>query len=141
MAGIERRPSGPVATTSASSARAAAQSSAAGSACASEPPTVPRVRIWWWPTWRSASTSSGQVRATRGEVSTARWRVAGPITSSSPSRCRSAMPGRRVMSTSALGRASRKFIIGSRLCPPARSLASSSAASSAIASVTVPGRT
>ena len=66
---------------------------------------------------------------TRGSVWISTWRVMAPMTISFPS-CRmpfsSAMPE---MSISALGRFSRCFSAGSRVCPPEISRASGSASS------------
>src|SRR5579883_1265161 len=53
-----------------------------------------------------------------------------------PLTCTFERPGMRPISTSRLGVARRNFIIGSRLCPPARILASSFCCSSPIASST-----
>ena len=60
-----------------SSAAATAGSSAAGSAFAMLPwpPTVPRVRIGKWATYRVASCNSGTARATTVDISIARWRA------------------------------------------------------------------
>ena len=66
---------------SASSAVSATGNSAAGSAWATEPPTVPRLRIAGWATWRTAWASSGQPSATTAERSIVACRVSAPIRS------------------------------------------------------------
>src|SRR3984957_5298628 len=58
-AGISRWPRGESASTHPSRARATAGYSAAGSAWASDPPIVPRLRIWKWPISAVARDSSG----------------------------------------------------------------------------------
>ena len=56
------RRSGPATVTVASCAAATVTSSADGSRWQSEPPMVPRLRVWRWPTCRIASCISGQRR-------------------------------------------------------------------------------
>ena len=68
------------ATSPASSVSATSGISATGSALAMEPPTVPRLRVWGWPTKRSALASSGALARTSGERSAAAWRVQALIT-------------------------------------------------------------
>ena len=63
----------------------AAGSSAAGSAWARLPPSVPRLRIAVWPTWRAASARSGARSRTSGAAARSAWRTSAPSTSP-PSR-------------------------------------------------------
>jgi len=88
------------------------------------PPTVPRLRIWGCATKGSASVMSGALRAMASLRSAARWRVIAPMRSEPPRSCTYASPGMRLRSTSTAGCESRKFIAGTRLWPPASSLAS-----------------
>ena len=109
--------------TRASSACSASGSCARGSPNATEPPTVPRERVPGWPTWRTAWASRGQWRATIRERSSAAWRVVAPMCSTPCERRMIPSPGMRLMSTSRAGRSSRRFISGTRLCPPASTVA------------------
>ena len=72
----------------ASSAVRATGSSAAGSAWATDPPTVPRLRIAGWATWRTAWMSSGHPRATTRERSSVACRVSAPMRSAPSERRR-----------------------------------------------------
>ncbi len=101
-----------------------AGSSAAGSAWARLPPTVPRARVCRWPMTGAASARSGAAAAMRASRSSACWRTSAPRRRADPSRCTAASPETRFRSTTTAGRTRRMFIIGTRLCPPARSLAS-----------------
>ena len=109
----------------ASRAANAAGSSAAGSACATDPPTVPRLRICAWPTQPIASCRSGHDSAITFERSTSECRVMAPTTSVPPSRLMPDSSFTPLMSISRPGRASRKFMSGTRLWPPASTLHSS----------------
>ena len=74
-----RRPRGDCASSCASSASATAGYSAAGSAWASDPPIVPRLRIWKCPISGVARASSGTASATSAEDSIVAWVVPAPI--------------------------------------------------------------
>jgi hypothetical protein len=113
-----------------------AGSSAAGSACATLPPTVPLLRSEWWPT----SSRPGQQRSARRDLCRPERGVLGRRRAD-PQGIVDAMPlsPQRPISISASGWARRKFIRASRLCPPARTFASSpSSASAPTASSTEP---
>src|SRR5579859_8141215 len=109
----------------ASRAAKAAGSSAAGSACATDPPTVPRLRICACPTQPIASCRSGHDSAITFERSTSACRVMAPTTSVPPSRLMPDSSATPLMSIRRPGRASRKFMSGTRLWPPASTLHSS----------------
>ena len=137
-----RAPRGPV-RTRASRATSAAGSSAAGSACARLPPSVPLV-----PDGRVAHVAGrlGEERRPldheRREAASSAWRARAPMRS--PPSAVGVDAGRAraapLTSTSTAGRTRRMFSIGTRLCPPARSLASpGAAASSATASARLSG--
>ncbi len=136
-AGIARSPPAEATIASPSSASSTAGSSAAGSACAMLPPTVPRLRVAGWPTCCSASASSGARSATSDERRASAWRVVAP-SRSAPLAEIPESEATRPTSTSADGRARRRLSIGTRLCPPASTLASPPhSASIATASSTV----
>ena len=78
-AGIVRRPRTDTASNSASRASATAGSSDAGSAWASDPPIVPRLRIWKWPISGTARARRGTSRATSASRSTVACVVDAPI--------------------------------------------------------------
>ena len=112
-------------------ASATAGSSAAGSACAMLPPTVPLLRIG---AVRDVAERLGQQRGARARTSGARSAVGLPDhRADRPGRRRRV--GSRVSSSTRRrstrypGWASRKFISGTRLCPPASTRGSSSACS------------
>ena len=141
-AGMVRVPRGEVASISASSASATAGYSPAGSAWAMQPPTVPRLRICACPTNGVARASRGTASATSALCSTAASVVPAPmrrcpsraLDAGESRRCGRCRPGAR--SWPGAGRAS-----GTRLWPPASTLASSPrSASRPTASSTVPGR-
>ena len=124
-AGMTRSPDWLRTTNSASRARATAGSSAAGSACARLPPIVPRLRIASCPISGNAAASSGTASATVSDSSATYSRVIAPtVTRPSVTDTPDSSP-RPLMSMSTAGRASRSAISGIRLCPPARTLASS----------------
>ena len=127
-------------SSSASRARATAGYSAAGSAWASEPPTVPRLRIWKWPMRGVAAARSGAAAAMSSRSSTSHCRTMAPSVSAVADASTMRSDATRPTSTSASKRARRRLSIGTRLCPPARTLASSpSSLSSAVTSSTVVG--
>ena len=96
----------------------------AGSAWARLPPRVPRLRIARWATWRTAARSTGNRSRTVSETSICRWRTSAPnVTLPSPSSMPD-RPGMWFTSTRSDGCTRRKFSIGTRLWPPARSFAS-----------------
>ena len=113
-------------TSSASVSTATAGSSADASAWAMLPPIVPRLRIETWPMKGSASASTGVRSATSGDRSASRSRVsrADGDAASVDRRC-PASDGDLVHVDELRRRASRIASIGTRLCPPARTLASS----------------
>src|SRR5579862_6902922 len=123
-AGTVRTPRALLASTSPSRASSTEGSSAAGSAWAMLPPIVPRLRMALWPIRPRARTRSGLADATCSERSATRWRTRLPTARPSPlaSDVRASTP---LMSTRWAGRARRRASSGTRLCPPARTLASS----------------
>ena len=128
------------ATKVASSATATAGSSAAGSAWARLPQTVPLARMGGWAIHGRAAASSGQRAPTAGDRSARDWRTMAPITRPAGVSSRLPSAASRPMSITCPGRASRKFSSGTRLCPPASTLASSVwLASSVSAASTVAG--
>jgi hypothetical protein len=85
-----------------------------------------------------AAAITGRCVAMTGEVSSWRCRVSAPMRMVSPAASMPARPAMPLMSTSSEGRSSRKFSIGTRLWPPAMSLASpSDRRSAAIAASTL----
>ena len=87
-------------------------SSALGSAKATEPQTVPRLRVWTWPSRGSAAASIGDRRASGGQASNSAWVVAAPTSMTAPSSLISPRPGSREMSMSTAGSTSRMLSIG-----------------------------
>ncbi len=114
--------------------------SAAASACTIEPTVVPRLRIVPWATWASARDTNGCTRRTSAEARTSACRARAPIRTPAPVASMPARSGTALMSTSRLGAASRMDSSGTRLCPPASTLASGSSARAAAASASDPGR-
>ena len=115
----------------ASRATATAGYSAAGSAWANEPPIVPRLRIWKWPMYGVTAARSGY-RGGDGRV-VLDDRVAGGGADRRASRCGARSPAARPMrpmSTRCSKRARRRLSIGTRLWPPASTLASSPSSAS-----------
>ncbi len=138
---MTRRPRGEAASSSPSSANTTAGYSAAGSAWAMEPPTVPRLRIWRWPISGVARASSGAAAATSASVSTAASVVPAPTHSPPSRRSMPVSSSSRPMSIRCSKTASRSASIGTRLWPPASTLAPSpSSASRSVASRTLCGR-
>jgi hypothetical protein len=86
---------------------------------------VPRLRIWKWPMCGAASRSSGTAAAISRSRSRAAWRVIAPATSWPFSRRLPVSSATPLTSMRCAGRASRSASMGTRLCPPARTLASS----------------
>jgi hypothetical protein len=119
-----RTPPGPRRWRRAPSASITAGSSAAGSAWAMLPPMVPRLRICACATDGSVSAMRGARSASSALLSAARCRTIAPIRTPPSASAMASRPGMRLRSMSTAGAASRKFIAGTRLCPPARSLAS-----------------
>ena len=72
----------------------------------------------------AASASSGQPRRTASESATSACVVSAPKVRPPPSSATPDRSGSRPMSTTAAGRATRSFIAGIRLCPPASNFAS-----------------
>ena len=138
------RPPAPLAVKMRASSRTAIDgSSAAGSAWDRLPPIVPRLRIARWATCFIASCRTGNRCLTAAEVSSAKCRTSAP-TRSPPSAVSSIRPRPSIplISTNTGASTTRKFSIGTRLCPPASSLASPPAAArAATASSTVDART
>ena len=83
-----------------------------------EPPTVPRLRVAGCPTCRSAAVSRGARSLATAERRASAWRVVAPIRRA-PFAEIPESSATRPTSTSAEGRASRRFSMGTRLCPPA----------------------
>src|SRR5579884_360717 len=86
---------------------------------------VPRLRTWASPIRPAASARPGACRRTTSETATSACRVSAPMISRSPSVRMPLMLGRRPMSIRYLGSCRRSFMAGTRLWPPASSLASS----------------
>ena len=127
-AGIDVEPSVVASMISAPSVTATSGISAEGSAFAIEPPMVPRLRVGGCPTHGSARASIGTDARITGSRSACAWRVVAPTTTAPFSSRIPASSGNRKMSISFAGRASRIASIGTSVCPPAMSRASSSAA-------------
>ncbi len=103
------------------SAANTADRSSDGSAWHSEPPIVPQLRTIGSAMTRSASCRMAKCSPARPESSSSACRVSAPIGSSPPATRRNASSARPLMSISVSGWASRSFIIGIRLWPPASS--------------------
>ena len=102
-----------------------------GSAWQSAPPRVPRLRTGTSAITRSASRKIGNTAFSGSLSSSSRCRVIAPIrTSRSPISTYASSSCRSLMSTRYSGLASRSFIMGSRLWPPATIRASSPSRSS-----------
>ena len=117
--GTVRSPSGPRMTAVARAAANAADRSSDGSAWQSDPPTVPHSRTIGSATTRSASWKIGKHSPATFESSRSACRARAPMRSWPPSRTMKASSVSPLMSTSSSGWASRSFIIGIRLWPPA----------------------
>ena len=115
----------PVTSSMASRVSAAAGYSAAPSACASEPPIVPRLRIWKCPISEVARVISGAARAMLRLPAMQACVVIAPIRSTPSCSRMYRSEGTRLRSTRWSKRARRKAIIGIRLCPPASTFTSS----------------
>src|SRR5215210_472496 len=136
-----RSPSRPRIITCALAAVQTADRSSAASAWHSEPPIVPRLRTTGSAITSSASRNSGKRSASRSDRSRSTWRVSAPIRMTPTSSRMYASSSRSLMSTRCSGVASRSFIIGSRLWPPAITRASGpSRSSEAIAPSTLVAR-
>ena len=120
-----RCPPGPAITNSASRATIGAGRSPAGSACAQAPPMVPRCRTCGSATVSTHLAISDACSATNGSPTTSKYGVIAPMTIASPSSRTPLSESILAKSISSSGAASRSFITGSRLCPPAMILASS----------------
>src|SRR5580658_1612899 len=107
-------------TTIARTAANTADRSSEGSAWHSDPPMVPHSRTIGSATTRSASWKIGKHSPAAAESSRSACLASAPMRSSSPSRRMKASSVSPLMSTSSSGWASLSFIIGIRLCPPAR---------------------
>ena len=119
-----RSPPLPRMTTLALTAEHTADRSSAASAWHSEPPMVPRLRTTGSAITFSASRNTGKCRASRSDFRRSTWRVIAPIRiSPSCSRMKESSSS-PLMSIRCSGLASRSFIIGSRLWPPAMMRAS-----------------
>ncbi|CFN99097.1 Uncharacterised protein [Bordetella pertussis] len=103
----------------ASMASATVGISADGSSWHRLPPTVPRLRVWRWPTCSAASRHSGKCCATSGENSISRWRVIAPMQTAPCSWRMYASSGTRLMSIRQSGNANRMFSIATSDWPPA----------------------
>ncbi len=139
-AAITRSPRALRATTSPSRAARTQGISADASAWATLPPIVPRTRMAACPMKGSASASRGTRARTTASRSAARSRTVAPRTIASVRSSIVARPATPLMSTNCSGRAMRIANSGTRLCPPASTLASSPCSeSSASTSSRVPG--
>ena len=128
---ISRIPDGPRATQTAPSTPQTVVRSSAGSAWHSEPPTVPRLRTTGSAMTRSASRKIGHTAASASDSSASRCRVIAPIrTTVGSTTTYPSSAAKSLMSTRYSGLAMRNFIIGSRLCPPATTIAPSPSRSS-----------
>ena len=85
---------------------------------------VPRLRIWKCPICGAALASNGTDSAIRGSCIKLTCLVVAPTTRVPLSRRTSLSSGTRLMSTSCSGRDRRSASMGTRLCPPASTLAS-----------------
>ena len=99
--------------------------SAAGSAWAILPPMVPRLRTCRSPIVSAASAKPGRCRRADSDDTMSAWTVRAPITRVFPSTFMLRRSGTCPRSIRVRGVASRSFMAGIRLCPPASSLASS----------------
>src|SRR5262245_44031831 len=86
---------------------------------------VPTFRTAGSPTMDAVSLRIGHFCLSTGDDSICQWVVMAPITMAPPSSLMPLRPGTLRRSMRCLGCARRSFIIGTRLWPPARSLASS----------------
>src|SRR5438445_1797685 len=89
------------------------------------PPMVPMLRTWLSPTSPATSASSGSLPFTTLELWMVTCRVSAPMRSLFPSSLMWSSSLMPLMSTKAVGCARRSRISGMRLCPPARTFASS----------------
>ncbi len=140
-AAISRVPDDEAATIVAPSASAATGWSAATSACAIDPQHVPRLRTCRSPVQEAAVASAAPWPWTRPLAATSAWVTNAPIEMESPLSVMSPNPPIRPMSTTMSGDNNRIFIIGSRLMPPASTLAPGFASSAASASSRLEGAT
>ena len=120
--GMVRWPPGPWATTSAPVDSRTEFQSPSGSQWATEPQKVPRLRTSGSATHGAAAARTPKVW---GDETTWAWRTSAPMRRCPLVRSMVSSPGNRLMSTSLAGLARRIFIIGRRLCPPARNRVSS----------------
>ena len=139
-AAMLRSPPGPVTLNVAPSAVSTVGWSDAGSAWETLPPMVPRLRTAGSPTSAAASASAGACCRTRSDDAISACVVSAPTVMPPPLAETPLSASMRPMSTSTAGAASRSFISGRRLCPPARSFAPSLSESSCTASATEAAR-
>src|SRR5262245_32163421 len=92
------------------------------------------------PIWPAVSARIGQDFRTSGEAAISACVVVAPISRALPFALIPESPFMEPRSTSAAGQASRTFMAGSRLCPPARGRAPFFFRSSCVASASVLGR-
>ena len=126
-------------TNSAPSAITVAGMSAAGSPWASEPPIVPLLRTAGSPIMAAVSDTIAHLPFSTFEDSTSQWVDIAPSEIVPPDSLMPVSPLTLRRSMRCFGWARRSFIIGIRLWPPARILASSSLPSSFRASATLAG--
>src|SRR6516165_3815938 len=119
-----RSPSGPRRTALPFSATQTALRSSAASPWHNEPPIVPRLRTTGSAITSSASRKIGKCSASTSESSNSTCRVSAPIATWPDSSRMYESSSRSLMSIRCSGLASRSFIIGSRLWPPAITRAS-----------------
>src|SRR6516162_5793215 len=94
---------------------------------------VPRWRTAGSPIMWARSASAGIACRTTGESATSAWRAIAPITSARPFISIPDKPSILLRSMMCDGDASRSFMVGSRVWPPARSFASSNLPSMLVA--------
>lgn len=138
-AGISRRPSGPCAITLPSVSRSSIGISAAASAWQRLPTTVPRLRIGIWATCAITARMSGFARCASALSSSSRWRTMARTAIRPSATVIPLRPSTCWISTRRPGAASRRFIAGTRLWPPASTIALGSPANRATASSSVLG--
>ena len=134
-------PPGPTMLMLAPSAERTVGRSDAGSEWARLPPIVPRLRTAGSPIMPAASASIGQSLIRMSDEAMVAWVVSEEIVIVPSLHVTPLLSSPRwPMSTSSAGEASRSFISGIRLCPPASTFASSFPARSDTASCTEPAR-
>ena len=138
-AAISLVPPDEAATITAPSASAATGWSAARSAWTIDPQQVPRLRTWRSPVQEAADASAAACSWIKRLEATSAWRTRAPIEMWPPLSAMRSSPPIRPMSTTIGGDSRRIFISGSRLMPPASTLAPGLASRAASASPRLSG--